>query len=78
MNSEERSLGAIRRRTTDLYDAVTFLMLIGIGALVGYVLYVADPISPLICAAQGGTNCAPAVNPLITPGARSPSASRSG
>jgi flagellar biosynthesis protein FliR len=52
----------------NLYDAVTFLMLIGIGALVGYVIWFVDPISPLICAAQGGTNCAPAVNPLTTPG----------
>lgn len=68
MSSEERSLRAFRRRTTDLYDVVTFLMLIGIGVLVGYVLYVADPISPLLCALQGGTNCAPAVNPLVTPG----------
>lgn len=68
MNSEEQTLRAIRRRTLNLYDGVTFLMLIGIGALVGYVIWFVNPIEPLICAAQGGTNCTPALNPLTTPG----------
>lgn len=68
MSSEEQNLREIRRRTVNLYDGVTFLMLIGIGALVGYVIWFADPISPLLCAAQGGTTCAPAINPLTTPG----------
>ncbi|HTZ61713.1 MAG TPA: hypothetical protein VMC82_03615 [Thermoplasmata archaeon] len=49
MNSDDadrRELGRLRRRILDLYDAITFLMLIGIGVLVVYCIRLGSLTSP--------------------------------